>query len=144
MPGQPPVLWQAEQAAAATGGRSTAPWSATGVSIDRRTVARLEKPRSCYICKVDFVDLHVFYDSLCPACAELNYAKRFQTAYKETNEGMTATIMPYVDAELGPQPNQLLWTMMGAVFFVLLTIPLARYTDYLIAARERRERAAMA
>jgi hypothetical protein len=28
------------------------------------------------------------------------------------------------------------------VFFVLLTIPLARFTDHLIAARERRERAA--
>jgi polar amino acid transport system permease protein len=30
---------------------------------------------------------------------------------------------------------------VGAVFFVFLTIPLARYTDSLIAARERRERA---
>src|SRR5262245_29897510 len=44
-----------------------------------RSVARLEKPRSCYICKADFVDLHVFYDSLCPPCADLNYGKRFQT-----------------------------------------------------------------
>jgi polar amino acid transport system permease protein len=31
---------------------------------------------------------------------------------------------------------------VAAVFFVLLTIPLARFTDHLIAARERRERAA--
>src|SRR4051812_45070632 len=31
---------------------------------------------------------------------------------------------------------------VGAVFFVFLTIPLARYTDSLIASRERRERAA--
>ena len=30
---------------------------------------------------------------------------------------------------------------VAAVFFVLLTIPLARFTDHLIAARERRERA---
>src|SRR3954468_4559700 len=30
---------------------------------------------------------------------------------------------------------------VGAVFFVFLTIPLARYTDSLIASRERRERA---
>lgn len=32
-------LWTAEDAAAATGGRTTAPWSATGVSIDTRTLA---------------------------------------------------------------------------------------------------------
>jgi polar amino acid transport system permease protein len=31
---------------------------------------------------------------------------------------------------------------VGAVFFVFLTIPLARFTDHLIAERERRERAA--
>ena len=30
---------------------------------------------------------------------------------------------------------------VGAVFFVYLTIPLARFTDHLIAERERRERA---
>ena len=30
---------------------------------------------------------------------------------------------------------------VGAVFFVFLTIPLARYTDHLILERERRERA---
>ena len=39
MSGASPVLWQADQAAAATGGRSTGPWRATGVSIDSRTVA---------------------------------------------------------------------------------------------------------
>jgi UDP-N-acetylmuramoyl-tripeptide--D-alanyl-D-alanine ligase len=39
MPTPSPVLWQADRAAAATGGRSTAPWSATGVSIDSRTVS---------------------------------------------------------------------------------------------------------
>lgn len=30
---------------------------------------------------------------------------------------------------------------VSAVFFVILTIPLARFTDHLIAKRERRERA---
>lgn len=39
----------------------------------------LIKPRSCYVCKVSFTRLHFFYDSMCPVCAELNYAKRFQT-----------------------------------------------------------------
>ena len=40
----------------------------------------LKKPRSCYVCKEDFTRLHHFYDSMCPDCAELNYAKRFQAA----------------------------------------------------------------
>ena len=31
--------------------------------------------------------------------------------------------------------------LVAAVFFILITIPLARFTDYLVAARERRERA---
>jgi polar amino acid transport system permease protein len=31
--------------------------------------------------------------------------------------------------------------LVAAVFFILLTIPLARFTDYLVAQRERRERA---
>jgi NAD(P)-dependent dehydrogenase (short-subunit alcohol dehydrogenase family) len=40
----------------------------------------LLRPRTCYICKVDYRRVHAFYDSLCPACAELNHQKRFQTA----------------------------------------------------------------
>ena len=46
--------------------------------------------------------------------------RRFQTLYKETNEGITAVIISFVDAEIGPDPPQLLFTMLGAVFFVLL------------------------
>ncbi len=42
--------------------------------------ARLATPRHCYVCKEDFVELHFFYDALCPDCAAHNYAKRFQTA----------------------------------------------------------------
>jgi hypothetical protein len=37
---------------------------------------RLNVPIPCYTCKRPFVDLHFFYDQLCPACAELNYSKR--------------------------------------------------------------------
>jgi NAD(P)-dependent dehydrogenase (short-subunit alcohol dehydrogenase family) len=40
----------------------------------------LEKPKSCYVCKVEFKRLHHFYDALCPTCAAFNYEKRFQTA----------------------------------------------------------------
>jgi NAD(P)-dependent dehydrogenase (short-subunit alcohol dehydrogenase family) len=43
-------------------------------------VRELKKPKSCYVCKAEFTRLHHFYDALCPECAALNYAKRFQTA----------------------------------------------------------------
>ena len=46
----------------------------------RRTWKTLSEPRHCYCCKVDFDRMHFFYDALCPDCAELNYAKRFQSA----------------------------------------------------------------
>lgn len=38
----------------------------------------LNKPRSCYVCKCRYKQLHRFYDQLCPRCAGLNYAKREQ------------------------------------------------------------------
>jgi NAD(P)-dependent dehydrogenase (short-subunit alcohol dehydrogenase family) len=47
---------------------------------DASTGARLERPRACYVCKADYRELHAFYDALCPPCAALNWAKRFQTA----------------------------------------------------------------
>jgi NAD(P)-dependent dehydrogenase (short-subunit alcohol dehydrogenase family) len=42
--------------------------------------ARVENPRCCYVCKTEFHELHFFYDQMCAPCAELNYAKREQTA----------------------------------------------------------------
>ncbi len=39
----------------------------------------LNSPQNCYICKRPYTRLHFFYDSMCPECAELNYAKRAQT-----------------------------------------------------------------
>jgi NAD(P)-dependent dehydrogenase (short-subunit alcohol dehydrogenase family) len=43
-------------------------------------VGRIAESRSCYICKADFRDVHVFYDALCPPCAAFNHEKRSQTA----------------------------------------------------------------
>tara|TARA_R110000796_G_scaffold88850_6_gene191955 strand:- start:10177 stop:11727 length:1551 start_codon:yes stop_codon:yes gene_type:complete len=40
----------------------------------------LEIPRNCYVCKEEFTKLHHFYDTMCTACGDFNYAKRFQTA----------------------------------------------------------------
>ncbi len=50
---------------------------ASGQSESR---TRLREPQNCYICKVDYRDLHHHYDSLCPTCADFNWAKRRQTA----------------------------------------------------------------
>ncbi len=41
---------------------------------------RLINPRHCYVCKVEFYDLHFFYDAMCQACGDFNYQKRFQSA----------------------------------------------------------------
>ena len=43
-------------------------------------LTELQTLHSCYTCKVRFRLLHHFYASLCPSCAELNYAKRMQSA----------------------------------------------------------------
>ncbi|MEM6799163.1 MAG: SDR family oxidoreductase [Planctomycetota bacterium] len=40
---------------------------------------RLRSKRACYTCKAAYDEVHHFYDALCPACAELNWAKRNQT-----------------------------------------------------------------
>lgn len=59
--------------------------------------------------------------SLDAANADVNaIARRIAAEHKEQNEGVSATVTGFIDAQLGPQPRQLLYTMLGAVFFVLL------------------------
>jgi NAD(P)-dependent dehydrogenase (short-subunit alcohol dehydrogenase family) len=41
---------------------------------------RLHKERDCYVCKQPFVKVHRYYDSMCEACGDFNYAKREQSA----------------------------------------------------------------
>jgi NAD(P)-dependent dehydrogenase (short-subunit alcohol dehydrogenase family) len=36
--------------------------------------------RNCYVCKQDYSTVHPFYDQLCPACGEFNFAKRTEHA----------------------------------------------------------------
>ena len=71
---------------AATGIRSArqaavfmAPGQITHADTQESQALELINPRACYICKSHFSRLHFFYDAMCPSCAELNYAKRFQT-----------------------------------------------------------------
>ncbi len=40
----------------------------------------LGEDRHCYVCKQRYLDVHHFYDQLCPTCAAFNFAKRTETA----------------------------------------------------------------
>lgn len=46
---------------------------------DQQEEMELKRPRNCYVCKEEYTKLHSFYDAMCPACADFNYQKRFQT-----------------------------------------------------------------
>ncbi|MEF9477775.1 SDR family oxidoreductase [Chryseobacterium sp. 1B4] len=41
---------------------------------------KLQIPKNCYCCNQSYQYAHSFYSRLCPACAEENYEKRFETA----------------------------------------------------------------
>jgi putative ABC transport system permease protein len=47
-------------------------------------------------------------------------AKRLAAEYKDSNDGFTASALSFTDNYIGKEPRQLLLTMLGAVFFVLL------------------------
>ena len=88
------VVHHERRVRAATGIRSareatvfTSPGQITGGQSSSQL--QLIRPRDCYICKREFTQVHFFYDALCPECAALNYAKRFQTA---SLHGQTALI----------------------------------------------------
>jgi NAD(P)-dependent dehydrogenase (short-subunit alcohol dehydrogenase family) len=55
-------------------------WDAAEARRDDAPSVRVREARTCYVCKVDFHDLHFFYDQMCPDCADLNWAKRNQSA----------------------------------------------------------------
>ncbi|HVK62139.1 MAG TPA: SDR family NAD(P)-dependent oxidoreductase, partial [Bdellovibrionales bacterium] len=78
------IVLQDRKARAATGireARTHTVFSAPLQIADGRTSEQtLNSPRNCYVCKAEFVKLHHFYDTMCPACADFNYQKRFQTA----------------------------------------------------------------
>ena len=38
------------------------------------------EPQHCYVCKEKYSVIHHFYDQMCPACAEFNFAKRTELA----------------------------------------------------------------
>jgi NAD(P)-dependent dehydrogenase (short-subunit alcohol dehydrogenase family) len=82
------VIEQEKSARASTGirvAREASVFNAPAMITDKRDVGDqikkiLHTPRTCYVCKEPFNELHFFYDSMCAKCAEFNYQKRFQTA----------------------------------------------------------------
>ena len=51
----------------------------SGAQEQEQEQEQLHGAKQCYTCKRRFRQLHHFYDSLCPGCAELNWDKRLQT-----------------------------------------------------------------
>jgi NAD(P)-dependent dehydrogenase (short-subunit alcohol dehydrogenase family) len=64
----------------AAGIRASLPPTPEPAALPEAPTAVLTEPRRCYVCKQPYARLHPFYDSLCPACGDFNYAKRSQTA----------------------------------------------------------------
>src|SRR5205823_8567549 len=58
-------------------------------------------------------------------------ARRLAADYKELDANFSAQAMTFVDSNMGPEPRQLLFTMLGAVSFVLL-IACADVADMLL------------
>ena len=52
----------------------------SGVVLLAATTQELLEERHCYVCKEHYRTLHPFYDQLCPACGDFNYAKREESA----------------------------------------------------------------
>lgn len=49
-------------------------------AVAEAPAAQSPELRHCYVCKQKYIELHHFYDQMCPPCAELNYFKRTETA----------------------------------------------------------------
>tara|TARA_R110002072_G_scaffold80149_10_gene184383 strand:- start:727 stop:2322 length:1596 start_codon:yes stop_codon:yes gene_type:complete len=60
--------------------RIDAPIDATTDAASETEPIQLQEPQSCYVCKDAYTEVHEHYDSMCPACAAINWVKRHQTA----------------------------------------------------------------
>jgi NAD(P)-dependent dehydrogenase (short-subunit alcohol dehydrogenase family) len=59
--------------------RRTANHEPRTTNHERRTTndeRHLYTDRTCYVCKAPYSTIHAFYDQLCPACADVNFAAR--------------------------------------------------------------------
>ena len=86
------VVENAEAALAATGIRTLRrkpvfntpnvfpPPGFSQVEVDEPGHREIVEPQNCYVCKQDYTTVHHFYDQMCPACADFNFAKRTELA----------------------------------------------------------------
>ena len=51
-----------------------------GATRDDGVASRFTDERKCYVCKRPYRERHHFYDQLCPACGDVNFARRTATA----------------------------------------------------------------
>ena len=54
--------------------------SKLGVGSRKSGVGSSQDLQHCYVCKEKYTEIHHFYDQMCPACAEFNFAKRTELA----------------------------------------------------------------
>jgi NAD(P)-dependent dehydrogenase (short-subunit alcohol dehydrogenase family) len=59
---------------------AAAPEGASSAEPAEDALPPLNVPRPCYICKLRGTRMHAFYDHMCGACGDFNFAKRSQTA----------------------------------------------------------------
>lgn len=55
-------------------------YAKTNDEVEAEEEKHYNTPHDCYVCREKFTKVHHFYDTMCPKCADFNYAKRFQTA----------------------------------------------------------------
>jgi NAD(P)-dependent dehydrogenase (short-subunit alcohol dehydrogenase family) len=48
--------------------------------VDGNGFRTVDEEQHCYVCKQLYVEIHPFYDQMCPACAAFNFAKRTESA----------------------------------------------------------------
>jgi putative ABC transport system permease protein len=80
--------------------------------------AKIERGRGQSLQVVGRLEPGVSFDEANADIATI--ARRIAAEHKDTNEGITGVVRPIIDSQIGPQPRRLLWTMLGAVFLVLL------------------------
>src|SRR5688572_7084469 len=84
----------------------------------QQDAAKLERGTGQWMEMIGRVKPGVSFDEANADIAAIS--KRIAAEFKTSNEGITASVRPIVESQLGPQPRRLLWTMLGAVFLVLL------------------------